>query len=226
MPDRAVTSFPDCRLGEFLVRRLQLLQADTSGFVSPSQRIGTERRPLTPFTLKVAILISPGDLSQGQQDCGTARDAPDDSSAAPKLAMRPASGSNSRSFSGRFDLLPGIEGGVAELDLAVGDAGVGGRLARTQYQYTLQDANLESASLLASLCRLLITVTSRRFGPAPAGTRSDPSGPLPRLTSRPAWRKPVIARARYGVASLADRSGRKRRTSLVCSPAASCPTAG
>jgi hypothetical protein len=30
---------------------------------------------------------------------------------------------------------------------------------------------------------------------------------LPRLTSRPAWRKPVIARARYAVASLADRSG-------------------
>src|ERR1700730_1202883 len=28
MPHRAVTSFPDCRLGEFLVRRLQLLQAD------------------------------------------------------------------------------------------------------------------------------------------------------------------------------------------------------
>ena len=40
-----------------------------------------------------------------------------------------------------------------------------------------EQGEVRSASLLASLCRLLITVTSRQFGPAPAGTRSDPSGP-------------------------------------------------
>jgi hypothetical protein len=84
MPDRAITGFPDCRLGEFLVLRLELLRQTTSGLASASQRISTGSRPLTPFTLKVTIFI------QEQTRLQAAREAPDESSVCQHEVGQPA----------------------------------------------------------------------------------------------------------------------------------------
>jgi hypothetical protein len=106
MPDRAVTSFPDCGLGEFLVRRLQLLQADNVRLRFAESAYQYRKAAINAVHIEGRNSHLSRRPFSGTTRCGTTSDAPDDSSAAPKLAMRPASGSNSRSFSRRFDLLP------------------------------------------------------------------------------------------------------------------------
>jgi hypothetical protein len=57
VPDRAIAGRLDRRFGKSLFRRLQFLEADDIGarFLEPTQQDSS--RPLTPFTLKVAIFI-------------------------------------------------------------------------------------------------------------------------------------------------------------------------
>src|SRR6516225_3098141 len=77
MPDRAVAGFPDCEFGEFLVRGLQLLQADDvrQSFAEPAHQhrkttidaVHVEGRYLHLFPLPIS----------GRQNCRTVREAPD-----------------------------------------------------------------------------------------------------------------------------------------------------